>query len=73
MTIKTQCPFKLVKYCCEYGRSCSADLKDNCIPSWNNECSVAIRQKEGHPWRNERDVVYDEKSDSFKPKGINKK
>jgi len=40
------------------------------MPSWSNECSVAMRQKEGHPWRNERPVVYDKATDSFKPKRI---
>jgi len=66
--VKIQCPFKLVKYRCEYGSVCVQE--NDGMPSWSNECSVAMRQKEGHPWRNERPVVYDKATDSFKPKRI---
>jgi hypothetical protein len=67
--VKVQCPFKLVKYRCEYGSVCIQDMQENDgMPSFSNECSVAIRQREGHPWRNERIVVFDKKKGKFKPK-----
>ena len=67
--VKVQCPFKLVKYRCKYGSICAQDVQENAgMPSWSNECSVAMRQKEGHPWRNERPVIYEKQTDTYKPK-----
>lgn len=60
-----QCPFKIAKYVCRYGSLCVDDLKNNLekMPSEWNECSVAQRQLNARPWKNERQVkwVYDGK------------
>jgi hypothetical protein len=55
---KIQCPYRTTKYRCEYGKSCVAEIVlNNGRPSQYNECSVAQRQLNGNPWRNERKKV----------------
>lgn len=60
MIEKTQCPFKKGKYRCKYGKMCTEDSQKtlNEMPSEWNECSVAQRQLNGNPWKNEKPVEW---------------
>lgn len=56
-TEKVQCPYKITKYRCQYGKMCVDDMnKHNGMPSESNECPVAQRQLHKNPWKNERKV-----------------
>ena len=71
--MKVQCPYKITKYRCQYGQICVDDLKKskNGMPSDWNECSVAQRQINGDPWKNERKVEWNKSNLSFEPKELN--
>jgi hypothetical protein len=52
--MKCQCPYKLKKYICRYGDICQKAEDEG--KQQFNECSVAIRHREGRPWRNEKEA-----------------
>ena len=61
-----QCPYRIKKYRCKYGQMCeNENLRHNGMPPNFNECSVAQRQINGNPWKNERQVKWAE--DHYEP------
>ena len=71
--MKVQCPYKTTKHTCQYGQICIDDIQKNTdrMPSYWNECSVAQRQINGNPWKNERKVKWNKSTLSFEPKELN--
>jgi len=48
---KTQCPYKIKKYRCRYGKDCTGT--EHRSKGEMNDCSVARRHYAGCPWRTE--------------------